>query len=258
MSPYWSKLHPKVVLHTAPAVGGFTLAACPFTQGMPMKLIGFRFRDLRLLVFGTALLSVAVSCVTEYWGMSRLADVSVAIHHGDAALALVSEDMLDDILQLRRFEKDILINIGSPDSVQSYRAKWDNAFVQLRNDLVRARWAAPTNDDLRLDTVVESISAYQIAFLQTFDQIHSGAVTTTQAANAQADSFKEPAHKVERALVDIGEMARGRAPTLNSALVAQRYALIVNVLLFLLLAMLLVFGTPRDLAQIAILAKPPP
>jgi methyl-accepting chemotaxis protein len=214
-----------------------------------MKLTGFRFYDLRALVFGTALLLVAVSCVTEYWGMSRLAEVAAAVNHGDAALALVSEDMLDDILQLRRFEKDILINIGSPDSVQSYRAKWDDALVRLRHDLARARWVAPTSDNLRLQTVVESISAYQIAFLKTFDQIHSGAVTTTQQANTQANAFKEPAHKAERALVDIGETARGRTPTLSPALTAQRYSLIVSMVLFLLLAAILVSGTPRDLAQ---------
>jgi hypothetical protein len=92
--------------------------------------------------------------------MTRVGEVAEAFRHGDTALALALEDMRDEVLQLRRFEKDVLLNVGSPDIVQSYEAKWDNTFLHLRYDLARARKYSTRSDEQRMQEVVNSMSVY--------------------------------------------------------------------------------------------------
>jgi hypothetical protein len=102
-----------------------------------MRLGRSSLRTWRTLVLGSALLVVAICAATEYWGFFKLGQVAAAFRHGDTALALATEDMRDEVLQLRRFEKDVLLNVGSPELVQSYQAKWEDAFLHLRYDLAR-------------------------------------------------------------------------------------------------------------------------
>jgi methyl-accepting chemotaxis protein len=200
------------------------------------------------LIFGAALLAIAICAATQYWGISKLGQVAVAFRHGDTALALATKDMRDEVLQLRRYEKDVLLNVGSPELVQSYQAKWQDAFLQLRYDLVRVRRSTPGEADSTLQEVVDSMEAYRTGFLQTYEQIRSGTLSTSQQANADADRFRDAARNAERTLNEISESALGRTQSVDPALAAQRWSLATSLTLFVALVALLVSGVPRQSA----------
>ena len=180
--------------------------------------------------------------------MSKLAQVAAAFRHGDMALALATEDMRDEVLQLRRYEKDVLLNVGSPELVQRYQAKWEDAFLHLRYDLVRARRSAHGEADSSLQQVVDSMEVYRTGFLQTYDQVRSGTLSTSQQANADANRFRDAVRGAEQSLNEISESAFGRTQTVDPALFAQRCGLAVSLMLFLALAAVLVSGAPRLLS----------
>jgi methyl-accepting chemotaxis protein len=210
-----------------------------------MRVSKSSLRNWRTLVFGSAFLAVAICAATEYWGILKLDQVAAAFRHGDTALALATEDMRDEVLQLRRFEKDVLLNVGSPELVQSYQAKWEDAFSHLRYDLTRARRSAAGEADSRLQEVVDSIAVYRTAFLEVCDQIHSGVLATPQQANAEANRFREAARNAELALNGISESAFGRTQTVDPALFAQRCSLAISLALFIALVGLYVGANPH-------------
>jgi methyl-accepting chemotaxis protein len=210
-----------------------------------MNLSGNPLAVWRTLIFGAALLAIAICATTQYWAMSKLHEVAIAFRHGDTVLALATEDMRDEVLQLRRYEKDVLLNIGSPELVQSYQAKWQDAFLQLRYDLARVRRATPGEADSRLQEVVDSMEVYRTGFLQTYEQIRTGTLSTPQQANADADRFRDAAHNAERTLTEISEGALGRTQTVDPALVAQRWSLAASLALLLALLGLLLSGVPH-------------
>jgi methyl-accepting chemotaxis protein len=202
-------------------------------------------RKWRLLIFGAALLAIGSCAATEYWGIVKLNQVAAAFRHGDNAFAWATEEMRDEVLQLRRYEKDVLLNVGTPDLVQSYQAKWEDAFLHLRYDLVRARRSASAEADASLQHAVDSLDVYRTGFLRTYDQIRSGTLATSQQANADANRFRDAAHSAEQALTALSASALGRTQTVDPAVVAQRCSLTVSLALLVVLVGLLVSGFPR-------------
>lgn len=215
-------------------------------EAVTMRYSANSFQKWRSLLFGAALLVLAICAATEYWGIVKVGQVAAAFRHGDTALALATEDMRDDVLQLRRFEKDVLLNVGSPQLVESYQAKWEDAFLHLRYDLARARRSAAGEADLHLQEVVDFMAVYRTVFLQICGQIRSGVLSTPQQANEAANQFREAARSAEQALNKISESALGRTQTIDPALFAQRSALVLSLTLFVLLLGLYVGGVPRS------------
>jgi methyl-accepting chemotaxis protein len=210
-----------------------------------MKVSKNSLRNWQTVVFGSAFLAVAICAASEYWGILKLDQVAAAFRHGDTALALATEDMRDDVLQLRRFEKDVLLNVGSPELVQSYQAKWEDAFLHLRYDLTRARRSAAGEADSRLQEVVDSVAVYRTAFLDVCDQIRTGVLSTPQQANAEANRFRQAARNAEQALNGISDSAFGRKQTVDPALFAQRCSLAISLTLFIVLVGLYVGAFPH-------------
>lgn len=188
------------------------------------------------LGFAIAMLAIAICGAVEYWGMVRLDRAARGVRHGDTALANATEDMREDILELRRYEKDVFMNIGSDELVRQYRDKWDRAFVGLRYDLERARRVDPTLQDSKLEQVTDQLAAYRIAYIRIYDAIANGTIRTTQQANEEMSPFKSSVRDAENLLIEISGDARDRQPLLGPAVVAQQVGLAVSLLLLLALA----------------------
>ncbi len=203
-----------------------------------MKLKIFGLRGLLALAIATAMLSVFISGAVEYWGMLRLGRAANGVRHGDTALANAAEDMREDVLELRRYEKDVFMNIGAAELVRQYRDKWDRAFAGFRYDLARARRANSTAQDSELQQVTDQMAAYRVAFSQIYDSISNGTVQTTQRANEEMSPFKVSVRDAEGLLASLSDQARDRQPLLEPAVVAQQFGLAVSILSFLALTAL--------------------
>ena len=188
------------------------------------------------VAFAVAMLAVIFSGAVEYWGMTRLDLAARSAHRGDTALANAAEDMREDVLELRRYEKDVFMNIGSGELERQYREKWDRAFAGFRYDLERARRTDPTQQDPRLQLVTERIAAYRAAFTRIFDEMSNGTIQSTQQANEQMSPFKVSVRDAETLLADISDQARDRQPLLAPAVAAHKLGLAASFLACLAIA----------------------
>jgi methyl-accepting chemotaxis protein len=204
-----------------------------------MKLEMSGLRRLLAITIATAILSVVITGAVAYWGMVRLDVAAHGMRHGDTALANAAEDMREDVLELRRYEKDVFMNVGADDLVRQYKEKWDRALLLLRYDLQRARRTDSTSQE-ELQKVTDRIAAYSVAFGRIYDSIANGTIRTTQQANDEMSLSKESVRDAEGILADIGSQARHRQPLLRPVIVAQQFGLAVSLISFLVLAVLCV------------------
>lgn len=205
-----------------------------------MRLSTLSIRAYLVLAFGTAMTAIGISTATTWWGITRVSRFVASEQHGDIALAEAVDDMRDDVLQLRRYEKDVFINIGSPEALYSYRVKWDRAFQAVRYDLLRTRAVTPASASLHLQEFADSMAAYRSAFLRNYALIQSSAIDTTQQANDEMSPFKGSVRQTERQLAEIKRDAERRIsqedhPVIN----AQQIGLALNVCLLIAIAGLL-------------------
>jgi len=195
-----------------------------------------RSQRLQMLSFVAALLCLLVSGTLEYWGLARMDTASTTNHSAEAVLADAADDMREKVLELRRYEKDVFMNVGSDADVRDYHAKWDLALQGLRFDLVRARHAGSTPQDAELQQVVDQIAAYRAGFTNIYEAILSGAIRTTQQANLAMSPFKNAVHEAELLLGEMGGNHSPQASLLAPAVTAQRLGLAATLLSFLTLA----------------------
>src|SRR6266481_2043439 len=74
--------------------------------------------------FGLTLILVGVVAFAGFWGISRMVDTVNAILQGDAKLMQTASDLETNTLNLRRYEKDVFLNIADKSKVADYTTKW--------------------------------------------------------------------------------------------------------------------------------------
>jgi PAS domain S-box-containing protein len=115
------------------------------------------------------------------------------------------------ILNERRFEKDVFINIGDAGVRASYKKKWDAAKSALDEHITSASKLDLAQDDKKaLDQIGDGFRSYADGFERTYARIESGQIKTTQEANGEFAAFKAAIHGMEDAGEALNGMAMGR------------------------------------------------
>jgi PAS domain S-box-containing protein len=126
----------------------------------------------------------------------------------DVQLAQTASGIGQLILNERRFEKDIFINIGDAALRASYKKKWDAAKAALDEQIAAAsRLDLAQSDEQALGEVGAGFRSYADGFERTYARIESGQIKTTQEANGEFAAFKAAVHGME----DAGEALNGMA-----------------------------------------------
>ena len=110
----------------------------------------------RLSVAFAAMLLITVGvALSGYRGMGRISATTFEMLAGDAEAARLADDARAQGLDLRRFEKDFLLNMGAPEKQAQYHRSWATAaedfkrdldtFAKLVNEAERAEIAAMTS-----------------------------------------------------------------------------------------------------------------
>jgi methyl-accepting chemotaxis protein len=151
-----------------------------------------------LLAFGLMALTAAAVAASGYWGTERITAVTSAMLSGDAQMARHADDARAAVLGMRRFEKDILINIEDGAAVAEYSQKWEGELTALRAALAELSRLADGEDQARIAEIQRQTEAYTSGMGRLTAEIRAGKHGSTDSGNAAAAAFKEPV----RALVE--------------------------------------------------------
>jgi len=158
------------------------------------KILG-SMRVSRKLTAGFAL-AIALMAVASAVGLvtSRTNNARIdRMLRFDAVLAADGAAARAQVLELRRYEKDMFINIEKADKVTEYEGKWNAAYGklgELLDRLDKTAGAGPDHDAIA--AARDSLATYTTALKKVVSDIRSGAVTATAAANLALTPFKDP------------------------------------------------------------------
>ena len=150
--------------------------------------IGARLALAFLLLLG---LLGAVAGV-GFWGIRDITNETVRMLDHEAQLEKHFTRAEVHALQLRRYEKDIFLNLDSPAKVAEYREKWSESYNHLVEDLAEIESIAQRKEDLAASEKLRSeLATYREGFGTVLARIESGEIATPEAANAAVSPFKD-------------------------------------------------------------------
>jgi methyl-accepting chemotaxis protein len=163
----------------------------------------------RLLAsFGLLLLLLIVVAGTGFWGVKTGEHTTVSLLNTEGQLAQHSARVRADILGMRRYEKDVFLNLGATDKVEGYYKKWTDEAAKANEraaDLEKIR-VTPENAE-KIKLIKDNLKLYQAGFNKVYASIRDGRIKTPAEGNGAIGEFKDESHKMEATAVKLAEDA---------------------------------------------------
>ncbi|MDH4161459.1 MAG: methyl-accepting chemotaxis protein [Nitrospirota bacterium] len=175
------------------------------------------------LGFGLLVLMIVIVGASAFLGISSIKTQTQHLVEEEGRVARTAAEVHPHILNLRRYEKDVLLNMGSREKVSEYGKKWEKELVDL-GELLKSLEKEELNPEQTkaLKELAEHLAKYAEGFRSVFAKIQDGTLKTAQAANAALGAFKDNVRGLE-SLIDtfedhIGEnMKRTEAGVIKGA-----------------------------------------
>jgi methyl-accepting chemotaxis protein len=161
---------------------------------------------VRLFLGFLAMLALTAAVAsTGYWGISHVSDVTAEMLAGDAEQTRLADDARANAIELRRFEKDLFLSIGSADKEAQYGREWDGARDALRSALEGLSTLSTAEERRELDGVRRDLEAYGNGLGLIRQQIREGKLSTPQECNAAMSPYKDAARTLAEELDKVAE-----------------------------------------------------
>ena len=201
------------------------------------------------LAFGLLLALVAVVAGSGYRSTKVAAGLALSVLRVQSPLVEHSQRARANTLGLRRFEKDIFLNIATPEKVAEYQTKWQDQLDRL-NERLATLDSLETEDSGKavLRSMRADLDVYVRGFQKVTGAIADGRIKTPADGNAAMTDVKDEIHRLEQTAYDYAlhyseKMAKqvpvvsaeiGRALTMT--LIALLLATIAGVILSVLIS----------------------
>ena len=195
------------------------------------------------LSFGLVLLLLLAVGFSGYWGMSLLSSKVTAMLDTDAELAQNAGEAGVAVINLRRYEKDMFLNMNDKEKLTEYAESWNKTYEALSVELDEMEEGSQIQKDKdKIQSLKAGLEQYKTGLNKVFGGIKSGAIKTPQEANAAINEYKAEMHKmasdVEEFVADANNRMKGMKKTVND----QKGQITVVMGIFMLVAILLSFG----------------
>jgi methyl-accepting chemotaxis protein len=160
----------------------------------------FRRFTIRLRMMGaiaTVLVLMTLVGGAGVVGMMRLESASQAFMDGPHRDAVLLSDLRASLGQVRRYEKDVIINADKHDEVTKYRSKWLAALDETRQH-IQAISTRDSGEHVALTQQMQRLlDTYTQAATPVINGIAEGTGSSTGEANAALKTAKAAAHEIE-------------------------------------------------------------
>jgi methyl-accepting chemotaxis protein len=154
------------------------------------------------LGFGFLVVLLLVVVATAWSSLSAYGDLM----EGEMRMAQYAERARGDVNTMRRFEKDMYLNVGDKAKEAAYEVKWREQHESLVHSLSELERYAPSNTDRQAVAAMrEMLSHYDRGFAHVADMIYRGDLKTPESCNAEITTFKEEIHHLETGAIDMAK-----------------------------------------------------
>ncbi|PKL40103.1 MAG: hypothetical protein CVV44_07775 [Spirochaetae bacterium HGW-Spirochaetae-1] len=167
-----------------------------------------RIRDMKIqkrlfLSFGLVIVLIIITGFFNYYGSMKIKNGTLNMLATDAHLAEYTARARANIHALRRFEKDVFINIDNSDSVKKYTGEWEDEYksglekIDLSLKIVSGEKVKP------FEKLREDLVKYETGLKNVLNKIETGEIKTTVAANMAIGQYKDEIHAAEKLSKDL-------------------------------------------------------
>ena len=147
--------------------------------------------------FTLTLLLVGVVAAAGFWGLSQMVTTVTTILDHDAKLMEYASDLEARTLSLRRFEKDVFLNIGDEEKVAEYAAKWQAARAEASASLDNLQRVGGAEDEASVKTMHRGLATYAVGFEEVLRDISARKVRTPAEANEAIAKYKDDIRQLD-------------------------------------------------------------
>jgi two-component system chemotaxis sensor kinase CheA len=143
--------------------------------------------------------------------LARAAKARRALVDQDVSMSMLAERLDVRGLQLRRFEKDLFLNIATEKVRDEYEQKWEGGYTEFQHVLGDLQRLATAPEDVaELATVDGSVSVYASELRKLRARMHTGEITTPAQGNASITPFKNAIREVDEHTQALVKRSRAR------------------------------------------------
>ena len=189
--------------------------------------------------FAVILLLLLAASGTGLFSVTRIADTTREALETDGALASNAGVVRRLALELRRYEKDVFINLADFQALNGYFGKWSDTVTRLKSvlDEGEALAVAPALQQ-RYRDAREGLGAYESDFTRIYGAIMDGTYQDTAAANAAFSENKQGIYQLEDAAQGIHDIAMENLGGLGATLQALVTQALLGLVVFAAVALL--------------------
>ena len=220
-----------------------------------MRLFTIRFRMLGAIAVVLSLLGLLGGA--GMLGMFRIQGMSEDFMTNSYATMGALADLRAQMSQIRRLEKDMIIQYEKTEAVKQLRAQWLQSLGKADESLKHMSATDAVTDKAGLQTIAQKLVAYKDQFTSVANQLESGGYESATTANRMSTRAVAQFDEAEKALAGIekGLSEQVRGAVADEARVSKQTqllfvaAVIVTVLVVVPLTLLNMYSICRPLEQ---------
>jgi methyl-accepting chemotaxis protein len=160
-------------------------------------IVGFAITLLFMVTVGSV-------CIYEIQRINEVTDEALDLQAKSVEFAQRSRTNLN---LLRRYEKDVFINIENPTKVAEYCQSWNNARQQCNDQMaVLQKVETVPEQKQMLVTIQKHLDGYMVGFSNVTDQIKQGQIKTPTEANVAIAAYKDSTHQAESLITEYAKI----------------------------------------------------
>ncbi len=99
------------------------------------------------LGFGVVIVLAIIIGASGYWGLHSLSTITINMLRTDAQISENAARARANVLGLRRYEKDLFLNLGKKDKEEEYMKKWKEQYEHLTGRIAKLDKVATLQKD---------------------------------------------------------------------------------------------------------------
>ena len=171
-----------------------------------MKLSDF---TIKARLFALAALAVLAMLVIGLQGLHSLSQSKAEfVHYVDNDVESLTQlaGIRAGVGNLRRYEKDLLINLADAKAVERYRKEWTETFDKVSTSLSSiAKLDVPAEVKKMPDELQKELQDYRGGFSGILDRLSKGEFADTPTANQAMEPLKGPVRAMDKTLAEMTE-----------------------------------------------------
>ena len=165
------------------------------------------------LGFGILSFMLIVGSAVGYWGVRYVGNFAIRASEQDLKITVAAASLQAHINMMRRYEKDLFLNIPSQENMSKYSVSWKKEREQIAVLLSELDKIDLESERNLVTKMKESLAVYEKGFNAVADQVLKGTVNTPQQANEAITGYKNPVRTMEKMAQDIAGLRSNSAQT---------------------------------------------